>query len=163
MPKQSAGILLYRRGEQGWEFLLAHPGGPFWAPKDLHVWSIPKGEFLPEENALEAARREFFEETGCPVAGPFIPLTPLKQPSGKVIHAWAAAGACDPDGIQSNTCWVEWPPRSGRRIEIPEIDRVGWFNPDAAREKIVPGQAGFVSELLAVLSSKASGERKGAA
>ncbi|MFA5260395.1 MAG: NUDIX domain-containing protein [Candidatus Omnitrophota bacterium] len=154
MPKQSAGILLYRRRGQGWEILLAHPGGPFWANKDLHVWSIPKGEFTPEENGLEAARREFLEETGFPAPGPFIPLTPLKQPSGKVIYAWAAEGSCDPSGIKSNTCWVEWPPRSGRQIEIPEIDRVGWFNPDSAREKIAPGQAGFMDELLAALCAK---------
>ena len=153
MSKQSAGILLYRRRGE-WEFLLGHPGGPFWVHKDSHSWSIPKGEFNPQENALEAAQREFREETGFPVSGPFIPLTPLRQPSGKVIYAWAAQGDWDPAGINSNTCRIEWPPRSGRQLDVPELDRAGWFPFAEACQKLVLGQVGFLNELLSVLRAR---------
>ncbi len=117
-----------------------HPGGPFWAKKDDGAWSIPKGELAPGEDALMAARREFTEETGCTVAGDFLPLTPLKQRSGKIVHAWAVRGDCDPAQVKSNT--FTW---KGR--EFPEIDRAGWFGLDMAKEKILPGQAGFLDQL----------------
>jgi predicted NUDIX family NTP pyrophosphohydrolase len=147
MSRQSAGLLLYRRGPRGLEVFLVHPGGPYWAKKDEGAWSIPKGEFGPEEDPLAAARREFEEETGFRVEGPFIPLTPLKQPSGKVIHAWTAAGDCDPAAVQSNNFTLEWPPKSGRMQEFPEIDRAGWFTLEEAQVKMVKGQRGFLEEL----------------
>jgi len=130
--------------------LLVHPGGPFWANKDVGVWSLPKGEFGPAEDPLEAAKREFREETGCTVAGKFVPLAPVKQPSGKVIHAWAVAGDCDPSRLRSNTFSLEWPPRSGKRREFPEVDRAAWFPIAEARRRIVPGQAPFLHALVAV-------------
>jgi predicted NUDIX family NTP pyrophosphohydrolase len=146
MAKQSAGLLMYRRrGEL--EVFLVHPGGPFWAKKDTGAWSIPKGEYRPGDDPLAAARREFREETGFSVAGEFTPLTPLKQPSGKIIQAWAVEGDCDAGAIRSNTFTLEWPPRSGRQQEFPEVDRAGWFTLTAAREKIIKGQVGFLDEL----------------
>ena len=147
MARLSAGLLLYRRRRGVLEVFLVHPGGPFWAGKDAGVWSIPKGEFSPGEDPLAAARREFGEETGFTAAGEFLPLTPLKQPSGKIIQAWAVAGDCDPGAIRSNTFSLEWPPRSGRRQEFPEVDRAAWFTLAGAREKISQGQAGFLEEL----------------
>ena len=147
MARLSAGLLLYRRRRGVLEVFLVHPGGPFWAGKDAGVWSIPKGEFSPGEDPLAAARREFGEETGFTAAGEFLPLTPLKQPSGKIIQAWAVAGDCDPGAIRSNTFSLEWPPRSGRRQEFPEVDRAAWFKLAGAREKISQGQAGFLEEL----------------
>ncbi len=151
MARCSAGILMYRLRGPSLEVLLGHPGGPYWAKKEEHVWSIPKGEFSKEEDALTAARREFEEETGFPVGGNGIPLTPLKQPSGKIIYAWAVEGDLDAASVKSNTCAVEWPPRSGRLIDVPEIDRAEWFSPVCAREKLVKGQVGFVDELLSLL------------
>lgn len=147
MARLSAGLLLYRRRRGVLEVFLVHPGGPFWAGKDAGAWSIPKGEFSPGEDPLAAARREFGEETGFTAAGEFLPLTPLKQPSGKLIQAWAVAGDCDPGAIRSNTFTLEWPPRSGRRQEFPEVDRAAWFTLAGAREKINQGQAGFLEEL----------------
>lgn len=147
MPKHSAGLLMYRYRDGVLEVFLVHPGGPFWARKDLGAWSLPKGEFTPEEDALAAARREFAEETGLPAAGKFIPLTPRKQPSGKLIQAWAFEGDCDPSAVKSNTFALEWPPRSGRQEEFPEIDRAGWFTLEEAKEKIIKGQVGFLEEL----------------
>ena len=147
MARLSAGLLLYRRRRGVLEVFLVHPGGPFWAGKDAGAWSIPKGEFSPGEDPLAAARREFGEETGFTAAGEFLPLTPLKQPSGKIIQAWAVAGDCDPGAIRSNTFSLEWPPRSGRRQEFPEVDRAAWFTLAGAREKISQGQAGFLEEL----------------
>ena len=147
MARLSAGLLLYRRRRGVLEVFLVHPGGPFWAGKDAGAWSIPKGEFSPGEYPLAAARREFGEETGFTAAGEFLPLTPLKQPSGKIIQAWAVAGDCDPGAIRSNTFSLEWPPRSGRRQEFPEVDRAAWFTLAGAREKISQGQAGFLEEL----------------
>jgi len=151
MARLSAGLLLYRRRRGVLEVLLVHPGGPFWAGKEAGAWSIPKGECSPGEDPLAAARREFGEETGFTVAGEFLPLTPLKQPSGKLIFAWAVAGDCDPGAIRSNTFTLEWPPRSGRRQEFPEVDRAGWFTLSTAREKISQGQAGFLEELRQIL------------
>jgi predicted NUDIX family NTP pyrophosphohydrolase len=151
MAKHSAGMLLYRR-RGGLEVFLVHPGGPFWAKKDVGAWSIPKGEYTPPEDPLEAAKRELQEETGLAAAGRFIPLTPLKQPSGKVIHAWAVEGDCDADAIRSNTFTLEWPPRSGVRQQFPEVDRGAWFTLETAREKISKGQAGFLEELRQLLA-----------
>jgi len=142
---------MYRFREGVLEVFLVHPGGPFWAKKDLGAWGLAKGEYTPEEDALAAARREFAEETGFPAEGEFIPLTPIKQPSGKVIAAWALAGDCDPGALKSNTFAMEWPPRSGRQQEFPEIDRAGWFTIEAAKVKIIEGQVGFLEELEKIL------------
>lgn len=147
MKKNSAGLLMYRWNQGVLNVLLAHPGGPFWAKKDSGAWSIPKGELTENEDALQAAKREFLEETGITVSGELVPLTPQKQPGGKVIHAWAFEGDCDPSAISSNTFAMEWPPRSGKIQEFPEVDRVAWLTLDAAREKIVKGQLPFIEEL----------------
>lgn len=144
MAKTSAGLLLYRHAPDGLQVFLVHPGGPFWAHKDDGVWSIPKGEFGPDEDPLAAARREFTEETGFTASGDFVPLTPLKQPSGKVVHAWAIEGDCDPALVRSNTFEFK-----GR--EYPEIDRAAWFGLAEARKKILRGQVGFLDELDAQL------------
>ncbi|MFA4904388.1 MAG: NUDIX domain-containing protein [Desulfobaccales bacterium] len=147
MSKHSAGLLLYRWRSGGLEVLLVHPGGPFWAGKDDGAWSIPKGEFNPPEDPLAAAYREFNEETSCLAAGGVIRLTSLKQPSGKLIQAWALKGDCDAEAIHSNTFTLEWPPRSGHLQEFPEVDRAAWFSLEVARKKIIKGQAGFLEEL----------------
>ena len=123
MAKNSAGLLLYRFRDGNLEVFLVHPGGPFWAKKDLGVWSIPKGEIDEGEEPLGAARREFEEETGFSPEGTFRELTPVRQRSGKIVHAWAVEGDCDPTALRSNTFTLEWPPRSGRMQEIPEVDR----------------------------------------
>jgi predicted NUDIX family NTP pyrophosphohydrolase len=145
--KNSAGILLYRLHGSKPEIFLVHPGGPFWAKKDAGAWSIPKGEFEPGEDRLEAAKREFREETGFALEGDFIELAPVKQPGGKVVYGWAAEGDCAPESLESNTFSLEWPPRSGKRMEFPEVDRAGWFTLEMAREKILKGQLGFLEEL----------------
>jgi predicted NUDIX family NTP pyrophosphohydrolase len=147
---KSAGILLYRRAEGGVEVLLAHPGGPFWTRKDEQSWSIPKGE-LEAEDPLEAAKRELTEETGAVVSGPVLPLAPIKQPSGKTVHAFAVEQDFDLSAFRSNTFSIEWPPRSGRQQEYPEVDRVGWFPIDEARLKIQRGQAALLDQLLQIL------------
>lgn len=126
---------------------LVHPGGPFWAGKDLGAWSIPKGEIEEGEDLLEAARREFEEETGFRPEGVFRELAPVRQKSGKVVHAWAVEGDCDAAAIRSNTFPLEWPPRSGRWMDVPEVDRAGWFDLDTARAKILEGQRGLLEEL----------------
>ena len=144
MPKTSAGILLYRHRGSTLEVFLVHPGGPFWAKKDDGAWSIPKGEFEPGEEPLAAAKREFTEETGFTVAGDFIPLPPLKQPSGKIVHAWAIQGDCDPALLRSNTFTLK-----GKTF--PEVDRAGWFGLEAAQQKILPGQAGFLDQIRRLL------------
>ena len=131
--------------------MLAHPGGPFWAKKDLGVWSIPKGEFGHTENALEAAKREFEEEIGHSVDGSFIELEPIRQPSGKIVYAWALEGDCNVTNITSNTFPLEWPPKSGRIRHFPEIDRAEWFEIATARPKILPGQVGFLDQLESML------------
>ncbi len=146
--KTSAGILLYRKKDDGMEFFLVHPGGPYWAKKDEGAWSVPKGEFEDGEDPFEAARREFREETGFDVDGRFIELQPIRQPSGKVIYVWALEGDLDAAAIKSNAFAMEWPPKSGRLQEFPEVDRGGWFGVDEAREKLLPGQRGFLDELL---------------
>lgn len=138
--KLSAGLLLYRRTNETLEVFLVHPGGPFWAKKDDGAWSIPKGEFEPHEDALDAAQREFTEETGFAATGHFIPLTPITQPSGKIVHAWAVAMDCDPALVKSNTFTF-------RGRDYPEIDRAAWFTLPDARIKILKGQVGFLNEL----------------
>ncbi len=131
-----------------------HPGGPMWAKRDLGIWSIPKGEFLDGEDPLQAARREFQEETGFPVEGPFEPLAPVRQKSGKLVHAWMVAGDIDAARAHSNTFEMEWPPSSGRRQAFPEVDRVEWFGMDVARQKIVPSQAPLLEELERALAAR---------
>jgi predicted NUDIX family NTP pyrophosphohydrolase len=155
MPKKSAGLLLFRRNshDEPLEVLLVHPGGPFWRKKDEGFWTIPKGEFTDDEDALVAAKREFQEETGGePPAGDYIQLKPVKQASGKVVHAWAIEGDFEPARLQSNTFLVEWPPRSGRMQEFPEVDRAAWFTPDRARRMILAGQSPLIDQLLNYLN-----------
>jgi len=157
--KQSAGILLWRRRGGAIEVLLVHPGGPFWAKKDAGAWSIPKGEFAAGEDPRAAALREFEEETGFGVAGELVPLKPLRQPGGKLVHAFALAGDCDANKIRSNNFSMEWPPRSGKRQEFPEVDRAGWFDLTEARKKMLRGQTGFLDELGEMLARRTAGER----
>jgi predicted NUDIX family NTP pyrophosphohydrolase len=152
MAEQSAGLLVYRRAGESVEFLLGHPGGPLWARRDDGAWSIPKGLIDEGEETLAAARREFEEEVGQPVEGEFQPLAPLKQKSGKVVHAWMVEADLDLDGFRSNRFEMEWPPFSGCSQAFPEIDRVGWFGPDEALLKILPSQAGFIREVMAKLN-----------
>jgi predicted NUDIX family NTP pyrophosphohydrolase len=147
MPKRSAGILMYRRGAQGLEVLLVHPGGPFWARKDLGAWSIPKGEYSEGDEALAAAIREFAEETGTHPRGELRPLGELTQPGRKIVTAFALEGDFDPTTLKSNTFELEWPPKSGRRATFPEVDRAGWFSLETARTKILPGQREFITRL----------------
>ena len=148
MSKRSAGLMMYRKRNSQIEVFLVHPGGPFWAKKDLGAWSIPKGEFLEGEKPLDVARREFEEETGFVPGEGFIELGDLKQPSGKIVTAWAFEGDCDPDKLRSNTCSIEWPPRSGRQIEVPEVDRGCWYTVEDARSRLLPGQRTFLDRLL---------------
>ncbi len=152
MAKKSAGLLMYRRRHGVLEVFLVHPGGPFWAGRDLGSWSIPKGEYGPHETPLDAARREFGEETACPSADDLLPLMPLKQRSGKIIAAWAFQGDCDPEASRSNTFTLEWPPGSGRQVEFPEVDRAAWFPLEEAKAKISQGQVGFLEELERILA-----------
>jgi predicted NUDIX family NTP pyrophosphohydrolase len=152
MPKQSAGLLVYRRRCSALEVFLVHPGGPFWRNKDLGAWSIPKGLFAESDDPLEAAKREFHEETSFTATGSFLPLGSLKQPGGKIVHAWAMEGDYDAAAVKSNTFPLQWPPKSGNFIEVPEVDRADWFTLDAAREKILPGQRGFLDQLAALIS-----------
>ena len=149
MAKTSAGILLYRWRAARLEVFLVHPGGPFWARKDAGAWTIPKGEFAPGDDALTAARREFTEETGLALAGEAVALQPIRQAGGKVVHAFALEGDADPAAIASNHFTLEWPPRSGRRQEFPEIDRAGWFGIAEARQKLLASQHGLLEQLLA--------------
>lgn len=148
MPVVSAGILLFRTREGGLEVLLVHPGGPFWRRKDLGAWTIPKGEVQPGEDLLDAARREFHEETGCPADGEVISLGQVRQASRKVVHAWAIEGDFDPAALHSNTFEMEWPPRSGKVTAFPEADKAAWFGVDEARRRILPAQAPLLDALL---------------
>ena len=152
MPKRSAGLLMYRRRNGQVEVFLVHPGGPFWAKKDLGAWSICKGEYAESELPLEAAKREFHEETGFTAQGSFLELGVVQQASGKIVSAWAFEGDCDPGKLVSNHCQVEWPPRSGRMIKIPEVDRGGWFSIEAARERILKAQEPFLDRLSQMLN-----------
>jgi predicted NUDIX family NTP pyrophosphohydrolase len=147
MPKRSAGLLLYRRHADSLEVFLVHPGGPFWAKKDLGAWSIPKGEYADDEEPLAAARREFEEETGFSAPPNATSLGEVKQAGGKIVTAWAVEGDCDPARLVSNLCQIEWPPRSGRKIEIPEVDRAAWFTIREARERILQSQRPFLERL----------------
>jgi predicted NUDIX family NTP pyrophosphohydrolase len=148
MPKRSAGILMYRRGRDGLELLLVHPGGPFWARKDHGAWSIPKGEYADPEDPMAVAVREFEEETGLRPRGDLAPLGELVQPGRKVVTAFAVEGDFDPATLKSNTFELEWPPKSGRKASFPEVDRAAWFSPDEARARILPGQRDFIARLL---------------
>ena len=159
MPKRSAGILMYRRGTQGLELLLVHPGGPFWAKKDLGAWSIPKGEYSETEDPLAVAMREFEEETGTHPRGELRPLGELTQPGRKVVTAFALEGDFDPATLKSNTFDMEWPPKSGRKASFPEVDRAQWFSPEMAREKILQGQREFIAQLLEMVSSSSNKSR----
>ena len=154
MPKLSAGILAYRIREKHLEFFLVHPGGPFWANKDTGSWSIPKGEYKEGEDPLATAVREFKEETGFDAPQGLTALKPLKQPSGKIVSAWAAEGDFDAAKSCSNTFKIEWPPKSGSEKEFPEADRAEWFDPATAQQKILKGQAGFLEEAEAIIKQK---------
>lgn len=145
----SAGLLLYHRTPL--EVFLVHPGGPYWAKKDLGAWSLPKGEVTEQEDPLAAAKREFEEETGCAIDGEFHPLEPIKQPSGKVIYAWAIEGDCDPAQLRSSPFSMEWPPKSGRMQPFPEVDRAAWLSLQEARRYINTGQVGFIDQLASLL------------
>jgi len=148
MAKKSAGILLYRFTNKILEVFLVHPGGPFWAKKDIGIWSIPKGEFTEGEEPLDAAKREFKEELGQDFAGAgLIPLSPVKQKNGKIVYAWASSGDIDPAAVKSNTFEMEWPPKSGKMQEFPEVDRGQWFSASEAKEKIIDAQAALIEEL----------------
>jgi predicted NUDIX family NTP pyrophosphohydrolase len=154
MPKRSAGLLVYRRSGDEIEVLLVHPGGPFWGRKDDGAWSVPKGEYEPGEEPLAVALREFEEELGAKPPDPTgaLPLGELRQPSGKVVSVWAVEGDLDVSDVRSNTFEMEWPPRSGRSHEFPEVDRAGWFGPDEARRKLLRGQIGFLDRLAEQLA-----------
>jgi predicted NUDIX family NTP pyrophosphohydrolase len=146
---QSAGIMVYRFSKGGFEVFLVHPGGPFWKNKDQHAWSIPKGEFFAaEEEALEAAKREFEEETGHKIDGKFFALSPVKRKDGKVIYAWAIEAEVNPDNLTSNTFEMEWPPKSGKIQTFPEIDQGGWFDYESALYKLHNYLKPFLLELV---------------
>jgi len=149
MNKQSAGILLFRIKNKMLQVFLVHPGGPFWKNKDLGAWSIPKGEFTSEENALNAAIREFKEETGTELSGNFIELMPIKQKSGKIVNAWAVEGDIDPHTMLCETIvQIEWPPKTGKFISFPEVDKGEWFDANVAKQKINSSQATLIDELI---------------
>lgn len=152
--KTSAGILLYRNRPGGIQVFLAHPGGPFWARKDDGAWSIPKGEYDPSEDPLAAARREFTEEIGLALQGPFEALGQLTQPGGKVITAYAVEGDVDAASIASNTFELEWPPQSGKMCRFPEVDRAAWFELETACRKLLPGQRAFLDRLTKSMIGK---------
>jgi predicted NUDIX family NTP pyrophosphohydrolase len=147
MPKQSAGILVYRTRSNGLEIFLCHPGGPFYKNKDTDVWSIPKGELDNEEDPLAAAKREFKEETGQEINGEFVPLKPIKYKNGKIVYAWAIEGDVDANSVQSNLFPLEWPPKSGKYIDVPEVDRGEWFIIEIAKQKILPALNPLLEEL----------------
>jgi predicted NUDIX family NTP pyrophosphohydrolase len=147
MGKTSAGILMFRRREGMLEVLIVHPGGPFWKNKDVGAWSIPKGEFLPGQDPLKTAKREFKEELGKSVSGKFTELRPVFQAGGKIVYAWAVEGDLDVSTIKSNEFEMEWPPRSGRNMKVPEVDRAEWCDLATAREKLNSAQVGFIDQL----------------
>lgn len=154
MRKQSAGILLYRQKARKLEVFLVHPGGPFWKNKDIGAWTIPKGEFDGNETALDAAVREFREETGHMLTGPFHVLTPIRQKGGKQVFAWASPGDLDPTTIVSNTFEMEWPPRSGRMQSFPEVSKGAWFDMETAAQLINPAQTALLEELNNSITSR---------
>ena len=148
----SAGLLLYRQSHGQVEVFLVHPGGPFWAKKDDGAWSIPKGQFPDDEEPLAAAQREFKEETGFAVTGPFQQLGQVTQASGKIVYAWAVNGNVDAAAIKSNTFSLEWPPGSGKTRQVPEVDRAGWFSINIAKKKILKSQTDFLNRLEHILA-----------
>ena len=154
MPRVSAGLLMYRIQDGKLQVLLAHPGGPLFKNKDDDTWTIPKGELEPGEDMLEAAKREFEEETSIKPIGPFAALTPIKQKGGKIVHAWAFRGDCDPAKIVSNTFTMEWPPKPGQQMVFPEIDRVDFFDMDLACRKIKAAQMALVEECQQIVFGK---------
>jgi predicted NUDIX family NTP pyrophosphohydrolase len=149
MGKRSAELLMFRRRKDQLQVFLVHPGGPFWKNKDAGAWSIPKGEYGEKEDPLDAAKREFEEETGIKPAGEFVSLDQMKQPGGKIVRVWAVEGDCSSQAIRSNTFSMEWPPKSGRQQEFPEVDRADWFSLGDARKRILKGQVGFLDRLIA--------------
>ena len=151
MARTSAGLLMYRWMAGRLEVLLVHPGGPYWRGKDEGAWSIPKGEYAPDEEPLAAARREFQEETGVRPVGPFLPLTPVLQPGGKMVHAWAFEGDCEPSTLRSNRMVMQWPPGSGQWKSFPEVDQGAWFSLEEATRKILKGQIPLLGELAKAL------------
>jgi len=160
MAKRSAGVLIYRRSTTGIEVFLVHPGGPFWAKKDVGAWSVPKGECEPGEDGLAAARRELAEETGLAPAGDFLPLGSFRQSSAKTVEVWAVEGDADPAQLQPNSFTMEWPPRSGQIKAFPEVDRAGWFTLAEAARMIVKGQVPILTALSA-LTAGAPGRGRG--
>lgn len=154
MSKMSAGILVYRFRAGVLEVLLVHPDGPIWSKKDSGSWSIPKGKYTDKEDPFIVAKREFQEEIGFQANGDFVPLKPLKQPSGKIVSAWVLEGDCDTSKVQSNTFKMEWPPRSGKQQEFSEIDRAEWFTIEMVKKKLLKGQVGFIEELCELLREK---------
>jgi predicted NUDIX family NTP pyrophosphohydrolase len=153
MPKRSAGLLMFRRSGEEPEVLLVHPGGPFWAKKNEGAWTIPKGEPGATEDLLCAAQREFTEETGFAAVGMFYPLGSIRQGSGKIVSAWAFEGDCDPALLRSNLCEIEWPPRSRKMVEIPEVDRGAWFSLTEARIYLAEAQRPLLDRLTDLLRS----------
>jgi predicted NUDIX family NTP pyrophosphohydrolase len=153
MQKRSAGLIMYRRKAGRTEVLLVHPGGPFWARKDRGAWLIPKGEYTDAEPPLEAAQREFREETSFVARGPFLDLGTITQAGGKIVTAWAFEDDCDPARLKSNFCQVEWPPRSGRLIDVPEVDRGRWFSIADAKQYILKSQSPLLDTLEQLLSA----------
>ncbi|MDR3023884.1 NUDIX domain-containing protein [Chryseobacterium sp.] len=152
--KVSAGILLFKKEEDSLYYFLVHPGGPFWKNKDLGAWSIPKGEMLPDENPLNRALTEFKEETGKTAEGNFIELSPIKQKGGKMVYAWALEGEIDTSDLYSNTFSLEWPPNSGKIIEIPEVDQWEWFSSEEAQQRINIAQKDFITELENIVKNQ---------
>ena len=157
MPRRSAGLVMYRTRERQLEVFLVHPGGPFWVNKDKGAWAIPKGQVDDGEEPLNAARREFQEETGFVATGKFLELGTIRQLSGKLVDAWAFEGDCNPEELRSITCQVEWPPRSQKMIEVPEIDRGDWFTIGDARDSIIESQRPFLATLCAALGCDSHG------
>lgn len=149
--RKSAGLLLYQKSSKGLLVFLIHHGGPFWADKDAGAWSIPKGEFTDDEEPLQAAKREFKEETGFSIDGNFIPLQPIVQKAGKIVYAWAVEGTVDADNIKSNHYKIQWPPKSGKWQSYPEVDKASWFDIPAAKEKINSAQVALLEELSLLL------------
>lgn len=152
--EKSAGLLIFRKRRDTLEVFLVHPGGPFWAKKDDGAWSVPKGEFGEDEVPLEAAKREFQEETGFAAAGEFEPLEPVRQPSGKMVYVWIARGDYDPSAVRSNTFSIELPRGSGKTRQFPEVDRAGWFSMNEARRKLLRGQVAFLDQLEKKLAAE---------
>lgn len=154
MPKLSAGILLYRKAATGYEVLLVHPGGPFWAKKDKGAWSVPKGEFNENEMPIDAAKREFKEETGSPAPdGDYTPLVPVKQPSGKVVHTFTCQADFAVKNFKSDNVEIEWPPKSGKKQLFPENDKAAWVSLPVARQKVVKGQVPIIEQLASLLGA----------